>query len=248
MAFDMKDFDKFDRVVYPDVCYAGLLQYDGDLKLPARFLVNPPEIKNTLTEVLVKAGINEFAISETQKYGHVTYFWNGNRSGKVSEELETYMEIPSDNVSFDQRPWMKCAEITDEVIKAMESDKYQFIRLNYPNGDMVGHTGDLDATICSMEALDLCLERLWKVAKAKGYTMLVTADHGNADEMLEKNKKGELQVRTAHSLNPVPFIIVDDEIKVEMKEGAFGLANVAPTVTKLFGLEAPECWEEAVIK
>ncbi len=248
MAFDMKDFDKFDRVVYPNVCYAGLLQYDGDLKLPARFLVNPPEIKNTLTEVLVKAGINEFAISETQKYGHVTYFWNGNRSGKVSEELETYMEIPSDNVSFDQRPWMKCAEITDEVIKAMESDKYQFIRLNYPNGDMVGHTGDLDATICSMEALDLCLERLWKVAKAKGYTMLVTADHGNADEMLEKNKKGELQVRTAHSLNPVPFIIVDDEIKVEMKEGAFGLANVAPTVTKLFGLEAPECWEEPVIK
>lgn len=248
MAFDMKDFNKFDRVFYPNVCYAGLLQYDGDLKLPRRFLVNPPEIRHTLTEVLVEAGINEYAISETQKYGHVTYFWNGNKSGKFSEKLETYKEIPSDNVSFDQRPWMKCAEITDDVIEAMKAKKYQFIRLNYPNGDMVGHTGDLDATICSMEALDLCLERLWKVAKQEGYTMILTADHGNADEMLEKNKKGVIQVRTAHSLNPVPFIIVDDDLKVEMKEGNFGLANVAPTVVKLLGLQAPDCWEDSIIK
>ncbi len=248
MAFDMKDFNKFDRVFYPNVCYAGLLQYDGDLKLPRRFLVNPPEIRHTLTEVLVEAGINEYAISETQKYGHVTYFWNGNKSGKFSEKLETYKEIPSDNVSFDQRPWMKCAEITDDVIEAMKAKKYQFIRLNYPNGDMVGHTGDLDATICSMEALDLCLERLWKVAKQEGYTMILTADHGNADEMLEKNKKGVIQVRTAHSLNPVPFIIVDDDLKVEMKEGNFGLANVAPTVVKLLGLQAPDCWDDSIIK
>lgn len=248
MAFDDKDFDKFDRVFYPDVCYAGLLQYDGDLKLPKRFLVNPPEIRHTLTELCVANNINEFAISETQKYGHVTYFWNGNKSGKFSEELETYMEIPSDNVSFDQRPWMKSAQITDEVIKAMEGHKYQFIRLNYPNGDMVGHTGSLDATITAMEAVDLGLARLWKVAKKEGYTMLVTADHGNADEMLEMNKKGQIQVRTAHSLNPVPFIIVDDDIKVEMKEGNFGLANVAPTVAKLLNLEAPDCWEESIIK
>ena len=109
MAFDMVEFDHFNRGPKPDVCYAGMLQYDGDLKLPARFLVNPPEITNTMTEVFVKAGYNEYAISETQKYGHVTYFWNGNRSGKVSEELETYCEIPSDNVSFDQRPWTLAA-------------------------------------------------------------------------------------------------------------------------------------------
>lgn len=248
MAFDQEDFSAFDRVRTPKVCYAGLLQYDGDLKLPRRFLVNPPEIKHTLTELLVENNINEYAISETQKYGHVTYFWNGNRSGKVSETLETYKEIPSDNVSFDERPWMKSAEITDEVIKAMESHNYQFIRLNYPNGDMVGHTGNLAATICSMEALDLGLTRLWKVAKEQGYTMLVTADHGNADEMLEKNKKGQIAVRTAHSLNPVPFIIVDDEIKVELNEGEFGLANVAPTVARLFDLEAPSCWEKSIIK
>ena len=165
MAFDQENFDKFDRVVYPKVVYAGLLQYDGDLKLPRRFLVNPPEIKDTLTEVLVKNNINEYAISETQKFGHVTYFWNGNRSAKVSEELETWVEIPSDNVSFDERPWMKSAQITDEVIKALKEKKYEFLRLNYPNGDMVGHTGSLDATICAMEAVDLSLARLEKVCK-----------------------------------------------------------------------------------
>ncbi len=248
MAFDYQDFDKFDRIYYPKVCYAGLLQYDGDLKLPKRFLVNPPEIKDTLTEVLVKAKINEFAISETQKYGHVTYFWNGNRSGKVSEELETYKEIDSDKVSFDERPWMKSAEITDEVINALKSHKYGFIRLNYPNGDMVGHTGSLDATICAMEAVDLGIGRLLKVAKEEGYIMIVTADHGNADEMLEKNKKGEIQVRTAHSLNPVPFIIVDDDNKYVIKNKAFGLANVAPTILKMMGLDSPKTWEESIIE
>jgi 2,3-bisphosphoglycerate-independent phosphoglycerate mutase len=248
MAFDMPDFKAFDRVVYPDVCYAGLLQYDGDLKLPKRFLVNPPEIRHTLTELMIEHGINEYAISETQKFGHVTYFWNGNRSGKFSEELETYKEIPSDNVPFDQRPWMQCALITDELVKQLASKKFQFLRVNYPNGDMVGHTGNLDATICAMEALDLCLTRLRKACKEFGYTMIVTADHGNADEMLERNKKGEIQVRTAHSLNPVPFIIVDDDNTYEIADGNFGLANVAPTVAKLFGFEIPSMWEKPIIK
>ena len=248
MAFDQKDFDKFDRKVYPNVVYAGLLQYDGDLKLPAKFLVNPPEIHNTLTEVMVANNINEYAISETQKYGHVTYFWNGNRSDKFSEELETYVEIPSDKVSFDERPWMKSAEITDTLIEALKSHKYEFLRVNFPNGDMVGHTGSLPATICSMEALDLALARLLKVCKEEGYTMLVTADHGNADEMLEKNKKGVIAVRTAHSLNKVPFIIVDDDTKYEFVEGEYGLANVAPTVVKMMGLEVPACWEKPMIK
>ena len=248
MAFDQKEFDKFDRKVELDVVYAGLLQYDGDLKLPARFLVNPPEIHDTLTEVMVANNINEYAISETQKYGHVTYFWNGNRSDKVSEELETYVEIPSDKVSFDERPWMKSAEITDTLIEALKSHQYGFLRVNYPNGDMVGHTGSLPATICSMEALDIALTRLLKVAKEEGYIVLITADHGNADEMLEKNKKGQIQVRTAHSLNKVPFIIVDDDNKYEFVEGEFGLANVAPTVVKIMDLKAPASWEKSMIK
>lgn len=247
MAFDMDEFNHFDRGPKPDVCYAGMLQYDGDLKLPKRFLVNPPEITNTLSEVLVAAGLKQYAVSETQKYGHVTYFWNGNRSGKFSEELETFKEIPSDNVSFDQRPWMKSADITDDLIEQIKSGKYDFLRCNFPNGDMVGHTGSMQATIIGMEAVDIGLARLMKVCDECGVTMLITADHGNADEMLEKNKKGEIQVRTAHSLNPVPFIIYDKDVKYTIKDGNYGLSNIAPTVVKMLGLTAPDCWQASMI-
>ena len=247
MAFDCDEFTQFNRGPKPNVCYAGMLQYDGDLKLPARYLVNPPEITNTLSEVLVAAKLNQYAVSETQKYGHVTYFWNGNRSGKFSDELETFKEIPSDNVSFDQRPWMKSADIVDDLIEAIKSKKYDFLRCNFPNGDMVGHTGSMQATIIGVEAVDIGLARLMKVCDEYGGTMLVTADHGNADEMLEKNKKGDVQVRTAHSLNPVPFIIYDKDVKYTIKEGNYGLSNVAPTVVKMFGLTAPDCWQESMI-
>ncbi len=247
MAFDMDDFTYFERGGKPDVCYAGMLQYDGDLKLPARYLVNPPEIHDTLSEVLVEAKLNQYAVSETQKYGHVTYFWNGNRSGKFSEDLETFKEIPSDNVSFDQRPWMKSADIVDDLIEAIKSKKYDFLRCNFPNGDMVGHTGSMPATIIGVEAVDIGLARLMKVCDEYGVTMIITADHGNADEMLEKNKKGEIQVRTAHSLNPVPFIIYDKDVKYTIKDGNYGLSNVAPTVVKMFGLKAPDCWQESMI-
>ncbi len=247
MAFDNDEFTFFERGGKPNVCYAGMLEYDGDMKLPKRFLVNPPEIHDTLSEVLVAAKLNQYAVSETQKYGHVTYFWNGNRSGKFSEELETFKEIPSDNVSFDQRPWMKSADIVDDLIEAIKSKKYDFLRCNFPNGDMVGHTGSMQATIIGVEAVDIGLARLMKVCDEYGVTMLVTADHGNADEMLEKNKKGEIQVRTAHSLNPVPFIIYDKDVKYTIKDGEYGLSNVAPTVAKMFGLKAPSCWQESMI-
>ncbi|MBQ8119456.1 MAG: 2,3-bisphosphoglycerate-independent phosphoglycerate mutase [Ruminococcus sp.] len=250
MAFDGgDDFKYFDRGVVPKVFYAGMLEYDGDLKIPNNYLVNPPEIKNTLSEVLVNAGLNSYAVSETQKYGHVTYFWNGNRSEKFSEELETWKEIPSDNVSFDQRPWMKSAEITDDMIEAIKSQKYDFIRCNYPNGDMVGHTGSMDSTIVAVEAVDIGLTRLLKVAAEYDCTVLITADHGNADEMLEKNKKGEINVRTAHSLNRVPFFIVskDKYEIIDADSTKYGLANVAPTVLKIFGIKAPDCWEDSMI-
>ena len=247
MAFDNDEFTAFDRGARPDVVYAGMLQYDGDLNLPKRYLVNPPEIHDTLSELLVNNRLNQYAVSETQKYGHVTYFWNGNKSEKFSEELETFKEIPSDNVSFDERPWMKSAEITDDLIEAIKSEKYDFIRCNFPNGDMVGHTGNMDAVITAVEAVDLALSRLLRVVDEYNITLLVTADHGNADEMFEKNKKGDLQVRTAHSLNQVPFIIYDKNTTYTIKEGSFGLANVAPTIAAIFSLKAPECWEDSMI-
>ena len=260
-AFDSDaSFDVFDRVRVPDVLFAGMLEYDGDLHIPHRFLVNPPEITNTMSEYLANTGISQLAISETQKYGHVTYFWNGNRSGKFSEELETYIEIPSDVVPFEQRPWMKCAEITDRLIECLESGKYQYLRVNFPNGDMVGHTGSLLATRCSMEALDLQLGRILPVVDKLGGVALITADHGNADEMFEIDKKtgapkldknGNMTPKTSHTLNRVPCILYNnvcpDAYTVKQDKGEFGLSNVAATMVNLMGFEAPEMWDESII-
>ena len=255
------DFDNFDRKRAPAVVYAGMLEYDGDLHIPSRYLVNPPEITNTMTEYLVGAGIPELAISETQKYGHVTYFWNGNKSGKFSEELETYIEIPSDVVPFEQRPWMKCAEITDKLIECLKSGKYKYLRVNFPNGDMVGHTGSFLATECSMEALDLQLARLLKVVDELHGAALITADHGNADEMYEidkktkapkKEKDGSFKAKTSHTLNPVPFIVYDnftaDSYKLKLGRDDFGLSSVAATTVNLLGFEAPDIWDESMVE
>ncbi len=238
-----------------------MLEYDGDLHIPSRYLVSPPEITNTMGEYLAGTGVAQYAISETQKFGHVTYFWNGNRSGKFSEELETYVEVPSDVVPFEQRPWMKCAEITDKLIDAMRSGKYPSMRVNFPNGDMVGHTGSLEATICSMEALDLQIARLLKVVDELEGVALITADHGNADEMYEvdkktgapkQNKDGSYKAKTSHTLNPVPFIIYDnfysDKYTVKEDKGTFGLSDVAATAVNLLGYEAPDMWDESIIE
>ena len=258
-AFDDKEFTKFDRVRYPSVVYAGMLEYDGDLHIPSNYLVNPPEITNTMGEYLANAKVSQLAISETQKYGHVTYFWNGNKSGKFDEELETYIEVPSDVVPFEQRPWMKCAEITDKLIECLESGKYASLRVNFPNGDMVGHTGNILATRCSMEALDLQLKRLLEVVDKLEGVALITADHGNADEMYECDKKGmpkagkdgSFKAKTSHTLNPVPFIIYDnfysDKYEVKADNGQFGLSNVAATAVNFLGYEAPDMWDESVI-
>ncbi len=246
LAFDRKDFDKFDRGDYTGVQFAGMLQYDGDLNIPEHYLVQPPVITNTLTEVLCAAGIHEYALSETQKYGHVTYFWNGNRSGKVDESLEVYEEIPSDVIPFEQAPAMKSREITEKMVQNMASKQFQFLRCNFPNGDMVGHTGVMDAVVYAMECVDQSLAAILEAADKYGYTVLITADHGNADQMTE-TKKGKTTVRTAHSLNPVPFIIYDKDRDWVIKDGQYGLANVAPTVVRMMGLTAPDCWEQSMV-
>lgn len=262
-SFDAPEgqFDKFDRVRVPKVMYAGMLEYDGDLHIPKNYLVSPPEITNTMGEYLADTGIPILAISETQKYGHVTYFWNGNRSGKFNDKLETYIEVPSDVVPFEQRPWMKCAEITDKLIEALRSGKYKFLRVNYPNGDMVGHTGSLAATRCSMEALDLQIGRLLPVIDELGGVAIITADHGNADEMFEMDKKtglpkvdknGKMKAKTSHTLNPVPCIFYDNTPAKEhyrvKTEGQFGLSDVAATVVNLLGYEKPAMWDDSIIE
>ena len=243
-AFTEDNFDKFNRVRFPKVFYAGMLQYDSEEGIPKHFLTSPPNITNTLTEELVKNNINEYAVSETQKYGHVTYFWNGNKMDKFNEELETYEKIDSDIIPFDQKPEMKAYEITDKLIEAIKSNKYEFLRCNFPNGDMVGHTGNIKATIKAMEAVDENIGRIMKACLDTNSILLVIADHGNAEEMLDKNGA----TKTSHTTNPVPFIIYGQNIdNIKFKKGDFGLANLASTITDLLGIEKNPVWEESMI-
>ncbi|MCL2472872.1 MAG: 2,3-bisphosphoglycerate-independent phosphoglycerate mutase, partial [Treponema sp.] len=264
-AFEEDNFDKFDRVRRPKICYAGMMEYDGDTHVPKRYLVSPPSIDRTMGEYLAASRVRTLAISETQKYGHVTYFFNGNRTGKFDNKLEDYEEIKSDVIPFEQRPWMKCAEIADRVIEAIPSGKYDFIRLNFPNGDMVGHTGIYQAVICSMEAMDIQIGRIAKAVDAAGGILVITADHGNSDDMYEHDKKtgavslkpdGTPRAKTSHSLNPVPCIIYDPDCKGEypnkagegsLNEG-LGISSIAATCIQLLGYIAPRDYDKSVLK
>ena len=249
-AFDEDNFAEFDRKRRPDVFYAGLMQYDGDAQIPKNFLVQPPAIDRTVSQFLCANGVTSFAVSETQKYGHVTYFWNGNNSGYVCEQLEKFVEITSDRVMFNERPWMKAAEIADAVLDAISSGKYKFIRLNFANGDMVGHTGDLAAVRIAVEAVDLCLARLLPAIQKAGGVCVLTADHGNADCMFTE-KKGKREPMVAHTLNPVPFVVKDfsgtNKLTLETP-AAPGLSNVAATLVNLLGFEKPEEYDQSLIR
>lgn len=253
------NFSVFDRIRVPNVNYAGMLEYDGDLHIPKKFLVAPPLIRNTLGELLAGKNIPQLAISETQKFGHVTYFFNGNRSSKFSDETEEYIEILSDVVPFEQRPWMKSAEITDRLCDLITENKYPFMRVNFPNGDMVGHTGILESTIIGVESVDIALKRLLAAIDSVGGMAIITADHGNAEEMYELNKKGEIQkdktgkikAKTSHTLNEVPCIFYDNTANkdaYEVVSGSYGLSNLAGTLCDLLGVEALSCWNESMIK
>ncbi len=254
------DFDKFDRVRVPNVNYAGMLEYDGDLHIPKKFLVSPPVIRNTLGELLANKGIAQLAISETQKYGHVTYFFNGNRSSKFNDDLEEYIEIPSDIVPFEQRPWMKSAEITDKLVELISENKYPFMRVNFPNGDMVGHTGVFESAVIGVESVDIALKRILPAIDAVGGMAIITADHGNAEEMFElakdgspkADKDGRIKAKTSHTLNPVPCIFYDNTENKDKYEvvnsDSYGLANIAATIADLLGVEKPDCWESSMIK
>lgn len=260
-AFEDDNLTEFDRTPRPKVCYAGMMQYDGDLKIPKNFLVAPPAISRTMGELLCCAGVTQLAISETQKFGHVTYFFNGNRSGKFDERLEEYVEIPSDIVPFEQRPWMKCAEITDYVIKTVKENKFRFIRLNYPNGDMVGHTGVYQATQIAVESVDLCVGRLIGAVKAAKGILIVSADHGNADDMYEHDEKtgkvktdpetDKIKAKTSHSLNPVPVYVYaptyTGNIRLSDRRD-LGISSLAATCLELLGFKPPDDYDKSIVE
>lgn len=257
-AFTESSFNKFKRVSFPKVYFAGMMQYDGDLNIPSNYLVTPPAIDRTLGEYMAKSGISQYAISETQKYGHVTFFWNGNRSGYFDKNLETYVEIPSDIIPFDQAPRMKAKEISDTLIPAMESNKYKFLRVNFANGDMVGHTGNFQATVDSLEYLDKCITKIIQAADRSETVVLITADHGNADEMFQLDKKGNVLLspinipvpKTSHTLNPVNFSLYDPKKRFSLNESVPnpGLGNISATILDLLGYETPEGYLESLLK
>jgi 2,3-bisphosphoglycerate-independent phosphoglycerate mutase len=253
-ALEEPDFDVFDRAApdgrrAPSVYFAGMLQYDGDKFVPKQYLVEPPAIDRTMSEFLCHEGIASFAVSETQKFGHVTYFWNGNRSGYIDASLETYVEVPSDNVQFDTTPAMKVREITDETIDLLRTGRYRFGRINFPSGDMVGHTGNLDATIAAMEVIDECMTKLVDAITELDGVLVYTADHGNADVMYTESN-GVRSPKTSHTLSPVPFAIYDPNYDGEYHmagRAAPGLANVAATLFNLLGYEAPSDYVAGLI-
>jgi 2,3-bisphosphoglycerate-independent phosphoglycerate mutase len=237
-AFEDDNFPHFERGPRPDVLFAGMMEYDGDLHIPKRFLVAPPAIRDTLGEILAKNGIPQVAIAETQKFGHVTYFWNGNWSGTFDDRYEKYYEIKSDTgITFDLKPAMKAPEIAQLTVQQIEAGSFRFGRINFANGDMVGHTGNLAAVIQGIEAVDQGIGLiLAAIAKAKGVA-LITADHGNSDEMIKSGKPS-----TAHSNNQVPCLIFDPlaqkgEYRLNRTIVNPTLRNIAATALFFLGLE-----------
>ena len=246
-AFTYWDFPYFSRGDYTpnDVYFVGMTEYNSDTHVPEHRLVEPIHISETLNQFLGAHEISELAISETVKFGHVTYYFNGNSYEKAPGE--EHIQIDSYTEPFETRPWMKCAEITDKVLENLAN--YKFIRVNYPGGDMVGHTADIEATIIAMEAIDLSLARIAAEIDKLGGALIITADHGNAEELYDKkgNKK------TAHTTNKVPFIIYDNTDNRSKYQIANlkkpDLANIASTMAVLLGQQDyPEIWHEPLIK
>ena len=247
MAFTYWDFPYFNRGDYKptDVYFVGMTEYNSDTHVPEHRLVQPVAVRETLSQFLGERDVSQLAISETVKFGHVTYYFNGNSYGKAPNE--EHLQIDSYTEPFDTRPWMRSAEITDTVLDNL--GKYKFVRINYPGGDMVGHTADMEATIVAMEAIDLSLARIAAKVDELGGVLVIVADHGNAEELLDKNGVK----KTSHTTNKVPCIIYDNTANRGKYQLAPvynpGLANIAATMAVLLGQnDYPESWDTALIE
>jgi len=232
-AINFKDFDCFNRKkVLKNIHYVTMTSYDKSFDFPVAF---PKErMKNILGDVLEANGIKQFRTAETEKYAHVTFFFNG--GVEEPQPNESRVLVPSPKVAtYDLQPEMSAYEVCDNVLNAIDDEKYQFILVNFANPDMVGHTGVLDAAVKACQAVDECIGKIADKCRQKNVTMLLTADHGNAEEMLDCETK---KPHTAHTTNKVPFVIINSDKHYELKtDGA--LCNIAPTVLQLLNLEKP---------
>ena len=229
-----KQFNNFKRNKIADFSSAiSMVEYSKRLKKKITPLIQPLLIENNLGEILSKKKLNQLRIAETEKYAHVTYFFNG--GVEESYEGEDRVLIPSPRVeTYDQSPEMSALELTDELINRIKKNKYNLIVTNFANTDMVGHTGNFKATIKAVETVDSCIGKILEQCKKNGYTLIITSDHGNADLMYDEKKSIPC---TTHSINPVPFIICE-EVKLKKKQGI--LADIAPTILDLMNLEKPD--------
>ncbi len=248
-AFTQKDFPHFDRGEFPKVEYAGLLEYDTEAHIPPKYLVPPPDIQNVSAQFLCASKIPSYAIAETHKYGHVTYFWNGNKSGYVNKDYEKYEEVVSDpNETIESRPEMKAKEVTEKLMLALQSQKYRFLRVNYANGDMVGHTGNIQSCIQAMKTLDSLLPQIVEETYRQKGIVIFCADHGNVEEKLDKNDKK----KTSHTLNPIPFFILDScyqgEYTIDKSLVKPGIANITASFIHLLGYEPPSDYQKSLIQ
>ncbi len=246
-AFVLPEFDKFARPKYlKNLLFVGFTEYEKDLPIEVAF--PPEEIKNTLGEVISNAGLKQLRIAETEKYAHVTYFFNGGKETKSPGE--THELVPSPPVdSYDLKPEMSANEVTDKLVQAVKDDLYDFILVNFANADMVGHTGNIRATIKAIETVDKCVGRIVRQVLARDGCVLITADHGNAE--VEFNMQTGT-INKEHSANPVPFIVVGRQFEgksIGVQDAPGGdlslikpqgiLSDVAPTILKIMGLEKP---------
>jgi len=240
-AFTEDGFTGFSVANRPEIIdLLTFTEYESDFNLPIAF--PPQSLHNILGEVISRHGLRQLRIAETEKYAHVTYFFNGGEEEPFPNETRILIDSPRDVATYDQKPEMSAYQVTEKLIEAMEEadsqeQPFDFVVLNFANGDMVGHTGIMEAAVKACEAVDECIGKINAYLREKGGTMLVTADHGNAEIMVDPDTAGPY---TAHSLNPVPFILVDDRYKNRRLRDGGALKDIAPTVLFLKGLPKPD--------
>ncbi len=234
-AFTQEGFAEFDRKAVPRLsAYVCMTEYDETFGLPVAF--PPEELTEIFPEIVARAGLAQLRCAETEKYAHVTFFFNGGREQVYPGEDRILVPSPRDVKTYDQKPEMSAPEVTEKLLQAIDTGRYGFVLANYANPDMVGHTGILDAAVRAVKVVDECVGRLWQAAARQGFAMLVTADHGNCEMMIDPST-GE--PHTAHTLNPVPFILADPAFRGAKLRVKGVLADVAPTALQIMGLPQP---------
>ena len=241
------EFPYFERYRCPEVLFAGMTQYDQDNQIPPDYLVGTPVVEEPFGKRILELGLKQFRLSETQKFAHVTFFYNGGYREPLDPLKENYHFIASDKIpSFAERPAMKASGISKKAVEFINSGEYQYGLINFANADMVGHTGDFQATVRAVEAVDSALDNIVRAIDAVNGLLVITADHGNADEMLISNQNGTLEISAKHSLNPVPFLIYDPLYNGDYRLKPFGqeynnnLSNIAATNFLLLGQAVPD--------